>query len=74
MSKADKMFEKLGYELYLDDDDEICYKAKSWYISFYKKYKVFRCCEDDFYNTACNITLEELKAINEKVKELGWNE
>lgn len=71
MSKADEMFEELGYEidscknaiLYEGNDKEIDFvenadtKGKEIWI-------------DDFHI----ITMKELQAINEKVKELGWNE
>lgn len=71
MKTADEMFEELGYYLdvennvfciWVNDDGEV--------IKFNKKYKKFYkalYCEQFEY-----ITMQELKAINEKCKELGW--
>ena len=68
MSKADEMFEKLGYKLeesksnvFIIDDIEniaITIHKLSKHIRFYKM----------------TITEDELQAINEKVKELGWKQ
>lgn len=75
MSKADKMFEELGYERipkrlnqmydikYYKDDDNVFY--------FNLERKNF--LKSGEYDGMCdNITMQELQAINEKVKELGW--
>lgn len=73
MSKADEMFEKLGYE-----------KDKSYNLISYEKdvgkhlYTiVFDITNKTFYKgSTCQdeaITMLELQAINEKVKELGWD-
>ncbi len=72
MSKVDEMFEKLGYEkgyaqlgtleYYKDDDNVIYFHTKD--NSFHKSGK---------YDGMCDyITMPELQAINEKIKELGW--
>lgn len=72
MSKADKMFEKLGYIEQFSMDKFIVYRTDSSHsmghsIEFLtNSHKVF-----NTYNT---INMQELQAINEKVKELGWNE
>lgn len=68
MSKADKMFEELGYRIeegkanvFIIDDIEniaITIHKLSKHIRFYKM----------------TFTKDELKAINTKVKELGWEE
>ena len=76
MSKADKMFEELGYEnipkqsnrgydlKYYKDDDNI------YFFCFDRKI-IFKSGE---YDSMCDgITTQELQAINEKVKELGWS-
>ena len=70
MSKADELFKSLGYEIvtkngnyikYLKDDDNVYYFLKD-VKEFYKSGE---------YDGMCgNITMQELKAINEKVKEL----
>lgn len=75
MSKADGMFEKLGYKKYLDSNDNIeFYKYEDGLlrndtlilIRFYAKHKKVWKNEE--------MSMEELQAINEKVKELEWNE
>lgn len=75
MSKADKMFLKLGYEIEEDDYEEdwilISYynPAEDETITFWHN-KTFRKSID---NTDCaDITMEEFKAITKKIKELGW--
>lgn len=75
MSKADEMFQELGYEKeerysnsieYIGEDEDS--------ITFINGYefdddKCIRINKSNEY-----ITTQELQAINEKVKELGWNE
>ena len=69
MSEADKMFEALGYTveealkniyIYIDDceyiEHDFVIHKDSKSVSFYK----------------IRISKEELKAINQKCKELGW--
>ena len=78
MSKADYMFEKLGYKKFISDDCILFMKdlfqitfiiPNETFITEYKK---------GDYNfpeiRAFEISIEELQAINEKVKELGWYE
>lgn len=71
MSKADKMFEELGYK-----KDVMHYNCDNTYVYTYSK-------DNDFirFRTADKVMVtlfktsfsyKELKAINEKVKELGW--
>lgn len=69
MSKADEMFEKLGYENGTghnlgDGEKYIYYEGHYNRILFYKKSKKI--------NINGSFTIQELQAINEKVKELGW--
>ena len=78
MSKADEMFEKIGYKKDIDNEYEIEYiLPNDYYINFNKN---FISIEKGQYNGEKNIYIarplikEELQAINEKVKELGWNE
>lgn len=104
---ADKMFEGLGYRIYLNDEDTLIYKHQT---DFYKTSITFD--KRDFKKTFCAVesywiakdsakwvtqefrdefdkycsanghwsmiwhefTIEELKAINKKVKELGWHD
>ena len=78
-SKADEMFEKLGYEKIIDDDKSILYFSKKtlWRkrrIRFWKDDKVIfnDLLENDKVISSVQIGMQELQAINEKVKELGW--
>lgn len=68
MSKADEMFEKLRFNknegLY-----EIQYIARDNQITFDKRNNTIVICSDDYDD---KITMQELQAINEKCKELGW--
>ena len=79
MSKADKMFEKLGYEsVDLKDKWE-----RIWGIN-YQNHKKWISIKIDFIDAEIcagtlddesepvYITIQELQAINEKCKELGW--
>lgn len=75
-SKAYRMFEELGYdekhhykevELYRNSDKCNCIQ----FDTFNKTFCKFN--EDDSVDIL-DFTMQELQAINEKVKELGWNE
>lgn len=81
MSRADEIFEKLGYiKRELEDiNNEIIF------IIYEKKYiknnkNISRNINFNILDKCLHIKniqileLEELQAINEKVKELGWNE
>ena len=79
MSKADEMFKKLGYEKKEVRDeitgtflmyDKIENKEKRR-ISFFKN-KTIQCSESYLY--VKRIDMQELQAINKKVKELGWKD
>lgn len=74
LSIADKMFLNLGYKksytqlnqikFYKDDDNVIYFNMGRKTV--HKSGEYDGMCDD--------ITMEELQAINEKVKELGWHE
>ena len=70
MSKADKMFEKLDYKkeyVKWEEDNAI------HYISYSTNDTVIEFLLDSKYIDITNIiNINELKAINEKCKELGW--
>jgi len=76
--KAKEMFEKLGYKDYHKMDNEIVFNY-NWneepeeyrYISFNLITKKIELSDwrKDFY-----LNMKELQAINQQVKELGWNE
>lgn len=75
MSKADEMFEKLGYKkTYNINNDEVLM------IGYGLNNEKIDECEIIFLKKAKKIIIgiaigmEELQAINEKCKELGWNE
>ena len=72
MSKADEMFEKLGYTIidrlkngieYFNDENE------SIGLFDYES-----CGKRITHSRFEGISMKELQAINEKVKELGWYE
>lgn len=72
-SKADKMFEELGYELLNEydkdfDNNFIVYLKVGKTITF-KKSNLKVSVRDTQRNY---INMQELQAINEKCKELGW--
>ena len=70
MSKADEMFEALGYTK--DDFQyEIHYGKEYHLIVFSIEDKAFMCNQNILYYPQL-ISMEDLNAINEKCKELGW--
>lgn len=76
MSKADKMFEELGYEKE-ENEEEILYAFKDrWVLCFGKEFKEYYTHDyvgvNNFVGNAVSINVNEHLAINEKMKELGW--
>jgi len=74
MSKADEMFEKLGYTTKVETTQDeklitIEYKKECKYSIVFKT-----ATRETFIYGFNGIELEELQAINEKCKELGWIE
>ena len=68
MSKADEMIKRLGYKKSKEKYAEVYTKEYDLYVrqfAFNKEYK-------DILLDLEYLTMEELQAINEKVKELGW--
>lgn len=65
--KADNGFCLMFYKEYTDKGN---YQRQKL-ISFYHNRKTMR-CDENHSNYADEITMQELKAINKKVKELGW--
>lgn len=84
MSEADKLFEKLGYEKVRKDNDsyEIRFIKKFTlkrprHIIFTVLDKEISVCEENEKRLAVIrdwFSMQELKAINLKCKELGWIE
>lgn len=70
---AKEMFEKLGYK-YIENDKGIVYSKSNddskLFIAFNKVSKSF--FKDDIKFVSYDIDMQELKAINQQVKELGW--
>lgn len=73
MSEADEMFKELGYEKhYYKEQFEILY-IKKGYIGINKFY--FNLIDKNIkIGIDYNLNMQELKAINKKVEELGWND
>ena len=74
MSEADEMFKELGYEILINNNLYIQYEFEGIYMDNEIKFdlkgktilKEYSCGESR------EITMQELQAINEKCKELGW--
>jgi hypothetical protein len=66
---ADELFEELDYWKFKDDNKHIIYRKIDLEIVFWKE-------DNIFLKTDCgemsHFTMQELKAINKKCKELGW--
>ena len=70
MSKADRLFDKAGFNKYeYNDKIEYLSRERSHEITFYLNTKLIesRCGIGSEY-----ITMQELQAINLKCRELGW--
>lgn len=89
MSKADEMFEELGYEVDWESDEEKIIYVRKDKIDNDFEYRIIFDLEHNLLNFIAYlydnsfvgrfeitsiISMQELQAINEKVKELGWNE
>ena len=80
MSEADKLFSNLLYKKIRDNENEIVYRYKEYLtdewithdIVFSKLSKLFIKYQEDYDGIfhACGFDMQELKAINAKVKEL----
>ena len=70
MSKADKMFEELGYKKEVNSDSfirELSIKGHFNVIQFFKEIGVY-----SLHLKLNQINIKEHIAIHEKMKELGW--
>lgn len=66
------MFKQLGYEYREIDDDVFQYSMASFIvIIFYKKEREFEYFEYEYFEHK-TITVDEFKAIQQQMKELGW--
>lgn len=78
MSKADEMFEKLGYRKrqkgqyieYIKTENSV---KEEYVISFMMK-TVMATLYAGYFKKPLALEIKEIQAINEKIKELGWNE
>ena len=79
MSKADEMFEELGYRKrqkgnyieYIKANNSV---NEEYVISFMMKTIMATLYVNGYLKKPLALEIGELQAINEKVKELGWNE
>lgn len=69
---ADEMFEELGYKKYDCVEETEYYHAITDKVISFRDNKTIRVY--DYYDGTAPITMQELKLINKKCKELGWNE
>lgn len=85
MSKADEMFKELSYETYKENENDefknITYEKQDGVINGLYDYKFIIFWLEGkeisiygMHNEIRTINIQELQAINEKVKELGWYE
>lgn len=84
MSKADEMFKKLGYRKEFMKIKRGKRAGENWGEKFINEKYCVEICFDYIGKDFCigvigdyasvYVGVEELQAINEKVKELGWND
>ena len=80
MSEADKMFEELGYKKIIDNKKEVSYQYINALmgdrieqtIQITKIGMIVFSYRNNQNHNVMRIGIEELKAINKKVEELGW--
>ena len=80
MSKADELFKELGYEKADESFSSILYEknislSERVYIYFKLDEKLVQAeyVDDDYeMRGASYLNMQELKAINQKCKEMGW--
>lgn len=82
MTKADEMFEELGYikvNYLLDSSiplkENLCYEKHGGisYLVFDLKHQIFYKTNEGGFLSG-HLDMQELQAINQKCKELGWIE
>lgn len=74
---ADEMFEELGYKLETNEDYLLEYKKQLSDCSRFIRFDLYDKTFTTFYYIAPHdnqsyFDMQELQAINKKVKELGW--
>lgn len=74
---AKEMFEELGWKVYFKSSVMITYEKKSRskksckYVQFYYDSKTFYIGSEGTFGQP--FTIDDLKAINKQIEELGWN-
>ena len=81
MSKADEMFEELGFKKVKDTDIEVQYDYDAMIMGdrcthtiLIAKVGKIVFSKHKESNENMGVGIKELQAINKKVEELGWNE
>ena len=77
---AKEMFEELGYELVFENSEVLRYRKNKWKdVEFWKVYELVTGEKkkkfikvSNIKNMPVAITIEDLKAINKQIEELGW--
>lgn len=69
---ADKMFEELGYEKKLKNEAGIKLTMAVYENKDKKRIEFWSPLNISIRSGYAKLSVQELKAINEKVKELGW--
>ena len=78
MKTAREMFEELGYEEMTREetkDKYLCFNQNKYcgnWIEFFLEYKEFHMWVDEDYESV-KLSMQELQAINQMCRELGWN-
>ena len=74
--KARTRFKKIGYSIFEENENEIVYlkddSLESEFIIFFKEWKSFLKADGKEISNTLEIDMQELKAINKQVEELGW--
>lgn len=81
--KAKEIFKDLGYTKKVNNNQEVIYNKLfieehiDEFIIFNKKEKIIevfnKTAQNDYEDCHMPINVDELKAINKQVEELGWN-
>lgn len=73
MKTAKEMFEELGFELVEEDERYLKYQTSHEYtIRFDLLEGTFGAYEDWMDRCYMDLSVQDLKAINKQVEELGW--
>lgn len=71
MKSAKEIFEELGYKYQYDKKEQIIICSyEDWSINFEIESEMIGFCNMGRY---CELTNDDIQAINKQVEELGWN-